>query len=260
MQEGSKEKQDRQRSLCKITKRRVQQIIFFQHPFQVSPPFYYFYLVQLPMNTVIASIGKNLILLALLLVSVINVFAGAMTFKTLIAVQIATGFVYVFLSCYEYLNASYKAALPLKRFPYFSYSVIMFKVLKSAVFLTFAVVLYFAQDRFRMLYPICLVIAITEAIITWLRYRNSMFFVNIYANYLLMVDDKINKLFASDILLVEFRHEIFYFIKKDHKTFTLKLEHLSEKELFTRNLYDWIKRNQVTLSEESAKKITDRIV
>ena len=212
------------------------------------------------MNTVLASIGKNILLLALLLISVVNVFMGTMTFKTLMAVQIATGFVYVFLSCYEYLNASYKAALPLKRFPYFSYSTIMFKTLKSAVFLTVAIVLYFAEDRFRMLYPICLVIALTEGFITWLRYRNSMFFVNIYANYLLLVDDKIQKLFASEILLIEFRHDIFYFVKKDHTTITLKLEHLSEKDLFTRNLYDWVKRNQVTVSEESAKKIIDRIV
>jgi hypothetical protein len=212
------------------------------------------------MNTVLASVGKNILLLALLLVTVVNVFMGAMAFKTLIAVQIATGFVYVFLSCYEYLNASYKAALPLKRFPYFSYSTLLFKTLKTAIFLAVAVVLYFAEDRFRMLYPICLVIAMTEGIITWLRYRNSMFFVNIYANYLLLVDDRIQKVFASEILLVEFRHDIFYLVKKDHKTVTLKLEHLSEKDLFTRNLYEWVKRNQVTLSEESAKKIIDRMV
>jgi len=215
--------------------------------------------MHLPMKTVIASVGKNVLLFILLILSAVNIFLGFFPFKTLISIQVVSGLAYIFLSSYEYLNASYKASLPLKRFPYAAYSTIMFKVLKTSIFLTLTLVLYFSEDRFKMLYPICLIIAITEGSITALRYWNDMFFVNIYANYILLVEDKIQKVFASEILLVEFRHDIFYIVKKDHKTISLKLEYIAENNLFTKNLYEWVKRNNISLSEESAKKIQAKV-
>ncbi|MCW3076354.1 MAG: hypothetical protein JWO32_963 [Bacteroidetes bacterium] len=209
------------------------------------------------MHSAISSIGKNLILLGLLALSAVNFFYGWFSWKDLLIIQSLTGLAYVFLSCYEFLNAQYKAMLPVKRYAYFSNSYVMFKILKIAVFLSFASILYLSNTRVKYLYPICIIIALTEGLVTYLKYRKGFCFVSIYANYILFSIDKFNRLFASEIETVEFRHDIFYFIKKDRKAFQIKLIHVEEKDVFVRSLNDWLIRNKVKIGPESGVKLRD---
>lgn len=211
------------------------------------------------MNSAIAAIGKNLILVGVVFLSVFNFYFSWLNWKELFGIQILTGLTYIFLSCYEYLNASYKASLPVQRYPYFSNQFYMYRALKIGVFLSFAILLYLSGNRMQYMYPICLLIAGTEAIITFLKYRRNLCFVNIYANYLLIAVNKLEKVFASEILIVEFRHDIFYFVKKNQKTVIIKLEHIKSRETFIQALNDWMNRNQVLVSPESKNKIRDLI-
>lgn len=209
------------------------------------------------MYSTISSIGKNLILLGLVGLSAFNFFYGWFNWKDLFIIQSLTGLAYIFLSCYEFLNAQYKALLPVKRYAYFSNSYIMFKVLKVCLFLSFASILYLAGSRIKYLYPICVMIALTETIVTFLRYKRGLCFVNIYANYILFSMDKLNKLFASHIELVEFRHDILYFIRKDKKTFQIKLVHIEERAVFLKAVNEWLIRNKIKVSDESVEKLRD---
>lgn len=211
------------------------------------------------MNSAIASLGKNLVLIGILALSTLNFFFGWLNWKELLAVQSMVALVYVFLSCYEFLNASYKASLPVKRFAYFSNRYLMFKILKIGIFVGCSVLLYASGSRVQYLYPVCLMIAATEAVITFLKYRRSLCFVNIYANYLLLAEDKFEKVFAAETMLVEFRHEIFYFVKKNRKTVIIKLEHIADKEEFVQAINTWINRNAVLVSAESKIKINELI-
>lgn len=211
------------------------------------------------MKSALASLGKNTILLAVLLFSTYNYVYGAFYWKDVLSVQLFAGLVYIFLSCYEYLNASYKAALPVQRYPYFSSQFFMFRTLKVGVFVSFAILLLISGSKVKYLYPICLIIALTEAVTTILKFKNNLCFVNIYANYLLIMQHKMTKVFASEIILVEFRHDIFYFVKKDRKTVEIKMEHVREKEKFVQALHVWIVRNKLMLSEESRTKIEQLI-
>jgi hypothetical protein len=211
------------------------------------------------MNSAIASIGKNLILLGILALSTLNFFYGWLNWKELFAVQSLVGLAYIFLSCYEYLNASFKAALPVQRYPYFSNHFLMYRVLKISLFTAFTLLLYTSGSSVKHIYPICLIIATTEAVILFLKYKNALCFVNIYANYLLLVQNNLTKLFASEIMIIEFRHEIFYFVKKNRKTIMIKLEHINEKETFVAAINDWINRNNVLVSAESKSKINELI-
>ena len=211
------------------------------------------------MNSAFASIGKNLVLLAVVTLSTLNFFYGWLNWKELVAVQSLVGLAYIFLSCYEYLNASYKASLPVQRFAYFTSSFIMFRILKISIFAAFALLLYTSGSRVQYIYPICLIIGGTEAVVLVLKYRNDLCFVNIYANYLLLVQGAITRLFASEIMIIEFRHDIFYFVKKNRKTVQIKLEHLRDREHFLYSINEWINRNNVLVSAESKMKISELI-
>jgi hypothetical protein len=211
------------------------------------------------MNSVIASLGKNLILVGIVFLSALNFFYGWLNWKELFGIQSLVGLAYIFLSCYEYLNASYKASLPVQRYPYFTSSFIMFRALKTGMFLSFGLLLYFSENAVKYIYPICLIIATTEASILYLKYKNFLCFVNIYANYLLIVENKFTKLFAAEIMIIEFRHDIFYFVKKNRKTVQIKLEHIRDKEGFVQSINSWIDRNNVLVSAESKVKIKELI-
>ena len=154
------------------------------------------------MNSALAAIGKSLILTGILALTAYNYFLGSLSWTELLAIQAIAGIFYICLSCYEFLNASYKASLPVKRYPYFTNSYFMFRALKVIFFLSFATMLYLSGSRVQYIYPLCLIIAGTEGIITFFYYRKSLCFVTIYANYLLLVQNKFTKLFVSEIALV----------------------------------------------------------
>lgn len=212
------------------------------------------------MNSAIAAIGKSIILVGVVILSALNFYFGWYNWKELLGIQLLTGLAYIFLSCYEYLNASFKASLPVQRYPYFTNQYYMVRTLKVGIFLSFAVILYISgSDRIQAIYPICLLIAGTEGIITYLKVKEKLCFVNIYANYLLISGNAIQKVFASEVMVIEFRHAIFYFVKKNRKTVTIKLEHIADRESFIQNLNEWMNRNNVLVSPESKDKIRELI-
>lgn len=211
------------------------------------------------MNSVIASIGKNLVLTAVLGLTAYNFFYPHLEWKDVLALQGLAGVAYVFLSCYEFLNASFKAALPVQRYPYFTNSYVMWRVIKISFFLAFSLLLFTSGSRVRYIYPICLIIAATEGIITWLRYTRALCFVNIYANYLLIVQNRFTRVFASEIALVEFRHDIFFFVKKNNKTLQIHLTHIQDRDKFIHAINEWLNRNHVFVSTESRIKIAEQI-
>ncbi|MDI9341614.1 MAG: hypothetical protein QM534_13670 [Sediminibacterium sp.] len=207
------------------------------------------------MNTAFASLGKNLLLVGLLILSVYNFFYGSFGFKELLSIQAIAGLVYVFLSCYEYLNASYRAQIPVQRHAYFPYRFFAFGVLKTGLYVLFALSLFLAGGRVKYLYPVCVIIAVTELVIMGLRYKKRLCFISIYANYLFVSQSRLFKVFASEIQEAEFRHNILFFIKKDRSTFSIKLDEIENADLFLETLKGWLVRNAVPISTESKQKL-----
>ena len=207
------------------------------------------------MYSALSAIGKNIILLGILALSGINFFYSWFGWKELLAIQSLTGLAYVFLSCYEFLNAQYKASLPVQRYNYVTNRYLLFKVLKVTIYFGFATALYLTGSRVKYFYPICVLIGMTEAIVTWMKYKRGICFISIYANYLLFSQEKLTKLFASEILLVEFRHDIFYFVKKNRKTSQINLEHILDKAQFINSMNEWLKRNKINIGGESDTKL-----
>jgi hypothetical protein len=207
------------------------------------------------MYSALSSIGKNLILMGVLVLSAINFFYGWFNWKDLLAIQGLAGLAFIFLSCYEFLNAQYKASLPVQRYSYFTNSYVMFRALKISLFLSVAAMFYFSESNIKYIYPICLIIALTEGIVTYLKYKRSLCFVSIYANYLLFSQNKLTKVFASEIEAIEFRHDIFYFVKKNNKSNQIKLIHIEDRERFILAMKEWIKRNKINVGNESEAKL-----
>ena len=207
------------------------------------------------MNSTNAIIGKNLVLITLVILTVFTLFQGVFTSLDLLIIQVGMGLVYALLSYFEYNNTAYKAMLPIERFAYYPGSFYMFRFIKIGIYLTFALVLANSPSRVDVLYPICLAMALTEIIISLLKYYKKLCFVNVYANYLLIALEEMEKIFATEVDHVEYRHEIFYIIKKNGKSTTIKTFSIQDKDVFINKMKDWIVNNDVKISPESAERL-----
>lgn len=207
------------------------------------------------MNSTNAIIGKNLVLIVLVILTVYTLFQGVFTSTDLLIIQVVMGMVYALLSYFEYNNTSYKAMLPVERFAYYPGSFYMYRFMKIGIYLTFAVVLAFSPSRVDVLYPICLALALTEIIISLLKYYKKLCFVNVYANYILIALEEMEKIFVTEVDHVEYRHEIFYIIKKTGRSTMIKTFSIQDKDVFINKMKDWIVNNDVTISPESAERL-----
>ena len=86
-------------------------------------------------------------------------------------------------------------------------------------------------------------------------YFKRLCFVSIYANYLLFSRTLVFKIFAADIDFIEFRHGIFYIIKKNKKSEDIRLVNIENKDEFLKNFADWIKKNNISINSESKQKL-----
>ncbi len=207
------------------------------------------------MNSTNALIGKNLVLITLVVITVMSIFQFVFTNSNLLILQVVMGLVYALFSCFEYNNTFYKAMLPVERFSYFPGSFFTFRALKIGIYLTFAGVLAFSPSGVSILYPICLVMGVTEIIISLLKYYKKLCFVNVYANYILIALEEMEKIFATEVEHVEYRHEIFYLVKKNGKSVMIKTFSIQDKDIFINKMKDWIVNNDVKISDESAQRL-----
>jgi len=207
------------------------------------------------MNSTNAIIGKNLVLITLVVITVMSIFRYVFSDQTLFIVQVVMGLVYALFSYFEYNNTAYKAMLPVERYAYYPGSFYTLRFLKIGIYLTFAGVLAFSPSGVKILYPVCLAMAITEIIISLLKYYKKLCFVNVYANYILIALEEMEKIFATEVENVEYRHEIFYLIKKNGKSVNIKTFSIQDKDIFINKMKDWIVNNDVKISEESAARL-----
>lgn len=207
------------------------------------------------MNSTNAIIGKNLVLITLVALTVMSIFNVIMSDADLLILQVVMGLVYALLSYFEYNNTAYKAMLPVERFSYYPGSFYTLRFLKIGIYLTFALLLAFSPSGVKILYPVCLALALTEIIVSLLKYYKKLCFVNIYANYILIALEEMEKIFAAEVENVEYRHDIFYLVKKNGKTTSIKTFSIQDKDIFINKMKDWIVNNDIKISDESAARL-----
>ena len=131
----------------------------------------------------------------------------------------------------------------------------MFRVLKTTIFFLISVLLFLTNNAVKNLYPICLTIAFSELIVNYLKFKKKLCYVYLSSNFLLLAENKYTKLFATEISLIEYRHEILYFVKKDGKCIQIKMEHIIQKSKFLNKIIEWVLENNISVSKESNEKM-----
>jgi hypothetical protein len=207
-----------------------------------------------------ASLLKNIVLLSALVATVSNLLFKTPDRNTLLILQIVFGTAYVGFSIAEFLSQVQKASLPYDRFFYLPFNVISTKVIKLGAFLIACVVLSFSTTLI-FLAGLLVSVLVSDLLIFLLRLKQKVYYISLFANYVLFSLEEERKVFASQIKTIEYRYEFFYLKLKNNKIYDIDTNRLDKrnKHLFTEKFVRWGLLNRLEFTEEAKEKLADYI-
>jgi hypothetical protein len=194
------------------------------------------------MRSLFAIVLKNLVLLVLITISLVFIFTKYIGFKEVNYIFLSAGFIYVLAACYEaYQLSSIKTST--QKFVYFTDGFVAKRILKIIIFVSCGVVLYISGSLIKYLAFLCFLIAFTEIVVTIWRKVKRLCFVALQDSAFIISTNKLNTMYAQDIVKIETRHGITYVIHKNNTSFTLRTDMMREKDAFAVALKKWVTSN-----------------
>jgi len=196
------------------------------------------------MNSFFAILLKNLVLIALIIVSLVFIFTPYIDYKEVKYVFLGLGCLYILTACLE----AYKLVQVKKdttKFTYFTPGFFAKRFIKTIAFIACGAVLLYSESIIKYLAFLCFLIALTEIVVTAWRYLKTLCFVALENKLLIISTNKLHTMSASDIAKIETRHGITYFINKNNHAITLRTDLMKEKEAFRQKLQEWIDQNHL---------------
>jgi hypothetical protein len=209
------------------------------------------------MQKLTISLFKQLALLVALIVTSSYLFIGVPNGNILFILQIVLGVLYLFFSVAEFSTKLAKMNLPFDRFFYLPYDVISHKLIRLGAFAIAGAVLWASPTGLRFLAALLFIIIAADLLVFILKIRQHVYYMSLFANYVLISLEGEKKIFASQIDSVEYRYDIFYLKLKDKKTVALETDRLAEgqKQIFTEKFVQWALRNQLEFTTEAKTKL-----
>ena len=209
------------------------------------------------MQKLTISLFKQLTLLVALIVTSTYLFIGTPNGNTLFLLQIGLGILYLFFSVAEFSTKLAKMNLPFDRFFYLPYDVISHKLIRLGAFAIAGGVLWISSSGLMFLAGLLFIIIIADLLVFILKIVQRVYYMSLFANYVLISLEGEQKIFASQIESVEYRYDIFYLKLKDKKTVALETDRLAEgqKQIFTEKFVQWALRNQLEFTVEAKAKL-----
>ncbi len=213
------------------------------------------------MQKLTISLFKQLTLLVALIATSSYLFIGLPNGNTLFILQIVFGVLYLSFSVAEFSTKMAKMNMPFDRFFYLPYDVISHKLIRLGAFAIAGGVLWISSSGLMFLASLLFIIIAADLLVFILKVVQKVYYMSLFANYVLISLEKEQKIFASQIEMVEYRYDIFYLKLKDKKTVALETDRLleSQKQIFTEKMVQWVLRNQLEFTEEAKVKLVNLI-
>lgn len=208
-----------------------------------------------------AALIKYLVLLVALIVTISNLLTKIPDKTNTIILLLVFAGAYIFLSITEFLNTLAKSQLPYDRFFYLPYSVIAIKSIKLGAFVITGLILFLSESNLIYLGSLVLIILLSDLLVFALRLSKKVYYISLFANYILYALEEESKVFASQVTEVEFRYEIFYLKTKDNKAYPIELSRLpkADRKIFTEKMVLWVVCNKLNFTPAAREKLADVI-
>ena len=196
------------------------------------------------MNSLFSILLKNIILLALISVSLIYIFTQYIGFKEVRIVFLALGSLYILSACYEAYNLS-QVKKDTVKFIYFPDGLVAKRAIKVISFTCIGILMYYSGSIIKYMAFLCFLIAFTEIAVTIWRKLKGLCFVALEDDKLIISTNKIDTTSAIEISKIEARHGLMYFINYNKKAITLRTDMMKQNAEFQKALDHWVIKNNL---------------
>jgi len=196
------------------------------------------------MNSLFSILLKNIILLALIVISMVFVFTQYIGYKEVRYIFLGMGVLFVLASCFEAYTLS-QVKKGTQKFIYFPDGFIAKRIIKIISFICIGVLMYISGSIIKYMAFLCFLIAFTEIVVTIWRRLKNLCFVALEDDKLIISTNKIDTTSAKEIQKIETRHGLTYFINYNKKAITLRTDMMNENAEFKLALDTWIAKNNL---------------
>jgi len=197
------------------------------------------------MNALFSVLLKNIILLALIVISLVFIFTQYIGFKEVWYIFYGMGGGYVIAACLEAYLLS-RVRNETRKFVYFTDGFLAKRFIKIISFTCIGILLYYSgKSIIKYMAFLCFLIAFSEIIVTLWRKLNNLCFVALEGDQLILATNKLEVTSAKEIEKIESRHGLMYFVNYNKKVIRLRTDLMSEKEQFKSTLNQWITKNNL---------------
>ncbi len=207
------------------------------------------------------SLLKYFSLLLALIFTAGYLFYGTLGKSNLIILQLIFGIIYVTFSVLEFTKQLEKVKLPNDRFFYFPLSFLASKFIKLGAFTLACILLFLSKSNLVFLAGLLLTVILSDVLIFLLRIGKKVYYVSMFANYVLFSLEDEKRVFASHIKIVEYRYGIFYLQLTNGKIYTIEVERIekTKQKLFIEKMVLWVLSNNLQFTDEAKAKLVDII-
>lgn len=213
------------------------------------------------MKKIPVSLIKYLSLLVALVVTTSHLFYKVPDTVNLWIILCVFAVFYIVLSVSEFLSKLSKSHLPYERFFYLPLSVLFVKIIKLGAFLLTGIILFISESSFVFLGVLVLIILFADLLVFVLRLGKNVYYISLFANYLLFALEEETKVFANQVASIEYRYDVFYLTTHTRKTFPIEIARLKRKDrnAFTEKFVLWAVCNKLVFTPEAKEKLADII-
>lgn len=197
------------------------------------------------MNSVWATLTKNVLLILLLIDNLLFVFTNFIGYSEVKYHLLVLGILFLLASGFEAYKLSHLKS-GAKKFIYFTDGFLAKRIIKIVALTVSGVVLYLSGSIIKYMAFMFFIIAATDILVTIWRYIGNLCFIAIDEDALILGTNKLDFMRASEIDKIETRHGLTYFVNKQQKAFTIRTDKMKEQEEFKAALQSWIQNNNLS--------------
>jgi len=213
------------------------------------------------MKSLSFSLLKYLSLLLALILTAGNLLYSIPDRHNLLLLQIILGIAYVSFSIIEFVRQLEKTNLPNDRFFYLPLSFLSNKFIKLGAFTIACVILFLSKSNLVFLAGLLLIVILADVLVFLLRINKKVYYISLFANYILFSLEDEKKVFAAHVEHIEYRYEIFYLKLKNRKVYPIQVSRIEkpEQSAFIEKFVLWVVCNKLHFTDEAREKLADVI-
>jgi hypothetical protein len=198
----------------------------------------------------ILNIFKNVLLLIATIISLLILLIKNSYSSTVFYTTLFLSILYIFFHVLIFLKERKKYIEDQNRYPYYTLGFVTKRIIFIGAAIIVSAVLFFSGNKVVLFGILTSTLLLAEVFSMIFMLSNNFLFIEIKDNKFFISESK-SQILSTHIKEIDFRHEIFYIILKNNRTFIIEINRIQNNkvESFKQSFTNWIYKNNLPIGE-----------